>query len=107
MGLNFLGRRCNSSPYAVQDSNPNPSHFLILSEELKGEYLILHVKYPDCTNFEGQKLMVFRGIASSEELLMHTKNKLDPHFSNSKYSPIARFAPTESSLALIEKLING
>ena len=107
MGMGFFGRSCYSSPYAVQDSNPNPTNFVILHEQNIGKYLILHVKYPDCKNFEGQKLMVYKGFKNSEELLKHNLFKLDPHFRNDKGSPIARFAPTTASLILIERMISN
>ena len=104
MGMNIFKRSCTSSPYAVQDSNPDPSNFLIVNEQMIGNYLVLHVKYTTCTNYEGNKLMVYEGFKSSKELLKLNNGKLDPHFSRSKGSPIARFAPTKESLLLIEKM---
>jgi hypothetical protein len=106
MGVSF-GSRCKNSPYAVENSNPNPTNFIILHEQRIGKYLILHVKYPDCKNFEGQKLMVYKGFKTSEELIKYNLFKLDPHFCNSKGSPIARFAPTTESLVLIERMIGN
>lgn len=48
--------------------------------------------YPDCTNYEGKKVMIFRG--SSDELKRRTI--IDPHFFEDNTSTIARFEPTES-----------
>lgn len=106
MGINIFKRSCSSSPYAVPDSNPDPRNFRILTEETvnEGEWLILLVQYPNCTNYEGKKLMVYRGFKNSEELLAYNRGNLDPHFSKGKGSPIARFKPIESSYNLIRKM---
>ena len=95
---------CASSPYAVQDSNPDPSNFRIINEHIVGKYLVLLVSYPNCKNFEGKKLMVYENFASSKELIKFNSGKLDPHFADSKGSPIARFTPTNESLILIERM---
>lgn len=75
--------------------NPKPDNFKIIHAKQKGDYLIAIVQYPDCTNFEGTKLMVFCGLTEKELLEAKT---LDPHFSDktSKFSPVARFRPTLS-----------
>jgi hypothetical protein len=104
MGIS-IGKSCWSSPYAVPNSNPDPSLFKILKEELVNGYLILLVEYPNCTNFEGKKLMVYKGFNSSAALLKLNRGKLDPHFANSKGAPIARFSPTEESNKLISTMI--
>lgn len=75
--------------------NPNPKKFKILKQIPYEGYFILEVQYPDCTNYEGRKIMVFDkfDIADAEQ------NGLDPHFCDSKHqSPIARFEPTEEGL---------
>lgn len=95
MGVNIFNRTCTSSPYAAQDSNPNPSVFKILKSEVISNYLVLKVNYPDAKNYEGNKIMVFEGFTSFEALLVASKGQLDPHFSKSKISPVARFEPTK------------
>jgi hypothetical protein len=95
---------CASSPYAVQDSNPDPSNFRIIEERMVGKYLVLLVSYPNCKNFEGKKLMVYKHFKNSKELIKFNLGKLDPHFADRKGSPIARFAPNEKSLILIERM---
>jgi hypothetical protein len=97
-------KSCTSSPYAVQDSNPDPSNFKIIDERMVGKYLVLLVSYPNCKNFEGKKLMVYENFTSSKELIKFNSGKLDPHFANRKGSPIARFAPASESLILIERM---
>jgi hypothetical protein len=85
--------------------NPDPKNFTILEERFHNGYLILLVKYPDCTNYEGKKLMIYTGFNNSKELLEYNKGNLDPHFSKDKGAPIIRFKPDENSMELIEKLI--
>jgi hypothetical protein len=73
--------------------NPDPYNYSVLEAEQVGQYLVLKVKYPDCTNFEGTKVMVYRGVTPLDLL----KQKfLDPHFFESKKvaAPVARFVPT-------------
>jgi len=58
--------------------------------QFKNAY-ILKVRYLDCTNFEGRKIMVYEG--------KFDKNvkELDPHFQE-KGGPIARFRPDVKNL---------
>jgi len=79
--------------------NPNPANYVILDEWSCGSprgdyYLVLMVQYPDCTNFEGKKILVYHNVTKSSLL---TQRLIDPHFSNKTdyHSPIARFVPTE------------
>lgn len=85
----------------VHAPNPNPSNFEILQKGFsKSGYLILKVHYPDCTNYEGIKILVYK----NDKIL--TQETIDPHFSeNEKFeSPIARFEPTEFGWELAKKL---
>lgn len=107
MGLNFFARKCNSSPYAVQDSNPNPEKFSIIKEHYENGYLVLEVSYPNCTNFEGRKLMLYQGFRTSQQLLKYNNGKLDPHFADSKGAPIGRFKPDKDGLRLIALIIQS
>jgi hypothetical protein len=79
--------------------NPDPSNYEILEHWWSGRhgrqdhYLVVKIRYPDCTNYEGTKILVYRRVYL-EELLK--QELIDPHFSeNPKYiSPFARFEPT-------------
>jgi hypothetical protein len=75
--------------------NPDPKKFEILSTLRIGDFLIIEVSYPDCTNYEGRKLLVYE-VDDAWTLLCKNNGTLDPHFSNNPkfYSPIARFEPT-------------
>lgn len=70
--------------------DPNPMKFKLVREEHVGEYLIAEINYPDCKNYEGNKIVVYHN-------LMTLKNykELDPHFLEKGVSPVARFEPTE------------
>lgn len=76
--------------------NPDPKVFIVERIEHKnmGGHLVTQVRYPNCQNYEGRKILVFCGM-TLEQLV--NLDILDPHFSSEKpeLSPIARFVPTE------------
>ena len=74
----------------VQAPNPDPSNWVIKRSATYKYVTVLLVKYRGCTNFEGNKILVFKGYVKPQP-----KESLDPHFSNTEDSPIARFKPTE------------
>jgi hypothetical protein len=118
MGLHFLGSHSsydyqpcdfNSSKSQPALPNPDPKNFDILDKWEIGRYLILSVRYPDCTNYEGNKILLYENV-TLERLL--AQGSLDPHFSESVgyFSPIARFAPTERCLRMamvLARLLSG
>ena len=82
--------------------NPRPDNYTIIEwmefRESGALFLLIMIKYNDCTNYEGVKILVFEN-CSYEELM---KQKLiDPHFSEDKsfHSPIARFDPSERGMS--------
>lgn len=94
MGLYGAARRCSTnytdSPQAVA---PDPKNWTLLDKVQFENAHVLRVQYPNCTNFEGIKIMVFVGKFRSRLIL-------DPHFDESKSSPIARFKPTKEGWEL-------
>ena len=91
MGMHILGSRScciNNSPIAAAP-NPDPSRWTLLSIVRLPKAYIMKVQYKDCTNFEGRKIMVYQG------KYKETPDTLDPHFSDTGHSPIARFRPNE------------
>lgn len=52
--------------------------------------LVAEINYVGCTNFEGNKICVYSGLSETE---LRSLTYLDPHFSKSSISPIARFKP--------------
>jgi hypothetical protein len=50
------------------------------------------IRYPDCTNYEGRKIVLFENV--TEEQIKKLKF-IDPHFCNGDHiAPIARYVPT-------------
>lgn len=74
--------------------NPDPKNFEIIDVEKIGDFLIADVDYPDCTNYEGRKILVFRSVPEKD---IRSWKRIDPHFSGSRpdKSPVARFVPTK------------
>lgn len=112
MGLNFLG---SSSSYDTDlqpvgripnlpTGNPDPRNYEILAEERRGDYLIVIVHYPDCHNYEGLKLMVYKWSNHLHEAW--AQYGMDPHFSRTRAwrAPVARFKPTSEGLAMARKV---
>ena len=86
---------CSTQPEqptsAEQPPNPNPKRFSIVSVTFYSNAYVLLVNYPDCTTYEGNKLIVFRGKFPGVENIQW----LDPHFFRDHKSPVARFRPDE------------
>ncbi len=88
--------------YPPKSTNPDPNNFKILDTQYVRDdnspdvdmYLILLVNYPDCTTFEGDKVLVYKNFYHSGFI-----DKLDPHFTDKEHSPIARFPATEMGKA--------
>jgi hypothetical protein len=78
----------------VINNNPNPYNFKITKELVIEEFVIVMVNYPDCTNYEGNKILVYENMTLSD---IKRLSILDPHFSKDKpfQSPIARFVPND------------
>lgn len=79
--------------------NPRADKYEIEKAISVGRELVLVVKYPNCKNYEGRKILVYKNM-SVEKLLQINNNLIDPHFTDNKsfVSPIARFEPTEEGL---------
>lgn len=78
----------------VPSGNPNPWRYRILDDEMVNGHLILIVQYPDATNYEGRKVLMFdRGVTRDD---LDRQGAIDPHFSPGldPIHPIARFEPT-------------
>lgn len=71
---------------------PNPKVFNFVDATQVGEYLVAKILYPNCTNYEGIKILLYK----TQLLDLVKQANIDPHFSNKKgyISPIARFEPT-------------
>jgi hypothetical protein len=73
---------------------PDPSNYKIVQAKQVGNYLVLKIKYPNCTNHEGNKILVFKDLTPIDLL---NQKLIDPHFFEERgfKSPIARFVPTK------------
>lgn len=85
--------------------NPDPYNFIIKKHKVVNNLLLLKVKYPDCTNYEGNKIMVYECTLDD----INSQSSLDPHFSNSTkfHSPIARFQPTKEGWKMAQVFAMG
>ena len=101
MGVGGLLNNVSSSSFdVVKESsrpivaNPDPGNYEILASESVGDYLIMRIKYLDCVNYEGVKILMFRGCTLD---MLNVQKLIDPHFSDNDkmHSPIARFEPTK------------
>ena len=109
MGIRILSRSSYDGGEKVNEvnGNPNPRNFEIERYMEKFPYTLVKIKYPDCNNYEGKKILLYN---CSFEQLKKQGNEvgLDPHFSNNKkyVSPIARFEPTEFGWECGKRIIN-
>lgn len=79
--------------------NPNPRNYRLKRSRRFGKktglgsYLAVEINYPDCTNFEGNKILVYEDTKLIE---LTRQGSIDPHFAANTHfkSPIARFVPT-------------
>lgn len=94
MGIS-LGRKscmsCTPTSANAPAPNPNPGRFKVLGTEQVGRNVVAKIKYLDCTNFEGVKICVYRGVSCSQ---IREARILDPHFAERGLAPFARFEPT-------------
>ena len=90
----------------ILETNPNPSNWIIEKYVQEKKCLIVKIKYPNCTNYEGNKILVYEGITISA---LRAQKKIDPHFSEDKEfkSPIARFEPTDYGWDLANKFMKS
>lgn len=93
-------------PPAVPRGAPDPRKFEIDVMHAVDHWLAVKVHYPDAGNYEGTKVLVFRGVT---EATLQSLKFLDPHFCEKAHiSPVARFVPTREgwrmALAFIRML---
>jgi hypothetical protein len=95
----FGSRRCSTNyTYNAPAPNPDPKRWQILNIYQYNNAYVLKVRYLDCTNFEGIKIMVYKGLFESSPA------ELDPHFTPDDTSPVARYKPDAEGLELARDL---
>jgi len=79
--------------YRDPPPNPDPQNFRIGRSLDMDPWFIFEVTYPDCTNYEGKKILVYK---NTNIIDIIRQKSMDPHFSDNKKfrSPFARFVPT-------------
>lgn len=113
MGISPFGRSSStydSTPLRVIESkspnypNPDPNNYKIIRGYEYNNNLIVEIKYLDCTNYEGRKILFYENCTLLD--LMKQKS-IDPHFSENKkfHSPTARFEPTERGWCMAHKMM--
>ena len=85
-----MGLGPNWSTGCTPTSNPKPTNFKILRCWYQNGYTVAIVNYPDCTNYEGNKILLFEGhrITAIENSI-----ELDPHFLEGSHL-VGRFSPS-------------
>lgn len=96
MGVSCLRR---SSDGNITPPNPDPKNFVIKELHQYGDNLIILAKYPGCTTFNGDKILVLR-----ETHIGDYVKELDPHFSEDG-RVIARFIPTKEGMEMAKRLL--
>ena len=95
MGIKLFGSNSYSSyeHYKPKPPNPDPNNWEILKFLESGRNILIMIQYPDCTNYEGKKILLYLNTTYDD---LVTQGSIDPHFSKSKEfrSPFARFEPT-------------
>ncbi len=107
MGLSIWSshRGCDCGDEGRRPPNPDPKNFEIWRYEENGDWLLVVIRYPDCINFNGDKILLYRNITIER---LKGLTEIDPHFSNKfkQITPFARFVPTEEGWNTAVKLMD-
>lgn len=57
--------------------NPNPTNYKFVKVAEHNGYLVVKINYPDCNNYEGNKIMVYKDV---DLLTLINNHFVDPHF---------------------------
>jgi len=76
---------------------PKSDNYIILEAYQYGKNLVIKIKYLDCVNYEGEKILLYKK-TNIKDLL--DQKHIDPHFSENKNfkSPFARFVPNDEGM---------
>jgi len=86
------------------DRNPDPKNFKVAVAYSNGKYTAAKINYPNCTNYEGNKILVLKCVPNA----LYTACELDPHFCEHQHlKPIARFEPTDFGWTLACRLVDN
>lgn len=97
-----IGLHFSSCDGPLQPGQPNALRFKIIKTLASPNYLLATIKYPDATNFEGLKVLLFKGMSEEELVGMR---KIDPHFLLEEPRLIARFRPDSTGVKLAKDVL--
>jgi len=110
MGLYFGMRnsiRKNDANYEeqkVSEFDPHPGNFHIRKYTERNGNTAIHIYYPNCKNYEGEKIIVYKGVGWKE---IKNLKEIDPHFTDETViKPFARFEPTRNGWKKAIELLN-
>lgn len=97
--------KLSSSSYdKPSDVNPNPKNFTVVETFDGAVGVAAIIKYHDCTNYEGIKIIAWLGKASVD---IENATLIDPHFSEKDpMCPDARFKPTEQGWEAAKRYVS-
>jgi hypothetical protein len=99
MGITIGIHPSNAKSYKTNPLNPDPQNFKIQKIEtyVKGSDVVrfIYINYPNCTNFEGNKILIVRGSLHTTCYL--NKDQIDPHFTEDS-NIIGRIKPAEKEI---------
>lgn len=102
MGIKLFSSSSYDGYEPTSSVEPDPSNFSIREIYNVNGHTVAVVNYPNCTNYEGNKILFFKDKTIAN--IGHVK-LLDPHFSdNDENAPFARFEPTREGLEAARKL---
>ena len=96
-----MGFHWFSSADDPRPGNPDPGHFEITGTISIGDYTIAMITYPDAINYEGRKVLLFRGVTVMQ---LKRMKEIDPHFTPVS-GLVARFQPTDFGVELAIALV--
>lgn len=104
VGIWPSGRISSSSFDNGYKPDPDPLKYKILDSVQYDKYLIVKIKYPNCINYEGIKILLYEDCTLLD---LVQQEVIDPHFSNNKTrkSPIARFVPNDDGMIMAKLLV--
>lgn len=87
IGIHISGGDNSSLKESDPDFFPDPFKFNIKKYKQVGRFLITFINYPNCINYEGNKILVFENCTIDQ---LNDQKFIDPHFIESKkyYYPI-------------------
>lgn len=89
-----------ATPTSQTAPNPNPHRFQIRWIKEYADVTVAQVYYPDCTTFDGEKILVFAGRCAAR---VRALKKLDPHFTEDS-EIIARVRPGAAGEVMLRRL---